>query len=60
MKPGVTEPPHFKLVYSKPEQIVTLYKRTNEYNLPGERMTLDKVTKEFLEEEFSQYFVKGI
>lgn len=60
MKTGVTEPPHFKLTYNKAEQIVTLFRRTNNYNLPGERMTMDKVTREFLEEEFSKFFVKGL
>lgn len=59
-KPGVTEPPHFKLAYNRADQIVSVFRRTNDYNLPGERLTIDKITVEFLEEEFSKYFVKGI
>lgn len=60
MKAGVVDPPHFRLQYNKAEQIVSLFRRTNEYNLPGERHTLDDITKEWLEEEFSKYFIKGV
>ncbi len=60
MKPGNNEPPHFRLTYNKPDQVVSLFLRTNEYNLPGERHTLDEVTIEWLEEEFTKYIVKGI
>lgn len=60
MKSGVTDPPHFKLQYNKAELIVGLYRRTNDYNLPAERHVLDDITKEWLEDEFSKFFVKGL
>jgi hypothetical protein len=60
MKPGVVDPPHFRLQYNKAELIVSLFRRTNDYNLPGERHTLDEITKEWLEDEFSKFFVKGL
>lgn len=60
MKAGVVDPPHFRMQYSKPELIVSVFRRTNDYNLPAERLTLDIITKEWLEEEFSKFFVKGL
>lgn len=60
VKAGATEIPYFKLSYNKVEDILTLYMRTNEYNLPGQRHAPETITREWLEDQFSHYFTKGI